>query len=187
MNLSHYSLRQLFQVPVILGGCLGNLSRRDDYAAAKNGDFDAAIRLALEVVQPSIIQQLQGIPADAVLGVLGQESSGPNAIPTAVAAVIAKRLNIALAYGVVNLSASSRTSLDGLGRVFSRPVFFGQVKASCRYILVDDTLTQGGTFAALAKHIFKQGSEVAAMVALTGKEYSRVLVPTDITESTRVL
>ena len=44
-----------------------------------------------------------------------------------------------------------------------------------RYLLIDDTLTQGGTFAALASHIQQNGGVVVGAVALTGKQYSAKL------------
>ena len=51
------------------------------------------------------------------------------------------------------------------------------------YLILDDTLTQGGTFAALAGHIEAGGGRVIGAVALTGKEYSAKLRPSDETLS----
>lgn len=42
---------------------------------------------------------------------------------------------------------------------------------------MDDTLTQGGTFAALASHIRQQDGRVVGAFALTGKQYSAKLKP----------
>ena len=67
--------------------------------------------------------------------------------------------------------------MDGLSRLLNPPVFDGPVQAGVAYVLVDDTLTQGGTFAALASHINDGGGKVAAAVALTGKQYSAKLSP----------
>jgi adenine/guanine phosphoribosyltransferase-like PRPP-binding protein len=41
-------------------------------------------------------------------------------------------------------------------------------------LLVDDTLTQGGTFAALASHIKEGGGNVVGAVGATGKQYSAI-------------
>ena len=43
--------------------------------------------------------------------------------------------------------------MDGPGRLFNSPEFDGPVVNGATYLLVDDTLSQGGTFAALASHI----------------------------------
>jgi adenine/guanine phosphoribosyltransferase-like PRPP-binding protein len=181
MKTPRRALGSLLPSPAILVGAIGSLSKHIDYAAAKHGDFDAAMRLAADTVTDELIDLLRPLQADAVLGVLGQEAFGPNAIPTAAAAHIAKHLNIALAHGVVKLSGAIRTDLDGLERVLSRPTFIGKVTQGARYILLDDTLTQGGTVAALAEHLDKQGADVAAVVALAGKQYSCLLVPTQVT------
>lgn len=65
--------------------------------------------------------------------------------------------------------------MDGLDRIFNRPQFNGQVEAGRNYILVDDTITQGGTFAAMTQNVQDGGGEVAALVALSGKNYSATL------------
>ena len=53
---------------------------------------------------------------------------------------------------------AKRTALDGLGRIFQQPEFDGAVQPGKAYFLVDDTLTQGGTMAALASHIQQNGA-----------------------------
>lgn len=165
----------------IIGDTLGALANHADYAAAKSGDTAAAMRLAADVVTPDLLAKLQDVQADAVLGVMVDEEGGTNAIPTAAAAHMAKGLGLDVGEGVYKSAGAKRTTLLGLDRVFSRPTFEGQVPAGTRYILVDDTLTQGGTIAALAEHLHNQGAEVAAVVALTGKNYSSLLAPTDNT------
>lgn len=165
----------------ILGDTLGALQKHPDYFAAKTGDFDAAMRLAADVVTLDLANKLEGMEADAVLGVITDEESGVNAIPTAAAVHLAKRLDLAVAQGIHKKAGIKRTQMDGLDRVFRHPSFAGEVKKGARYILLDDTLTQGGTFAALAEHIESNGGSVAAVVALTGKNYSSDLNLSDDT------
>lgn len=167
----------------ILGDTLGGLQKHPDYFAAKTGDFDAAMRLAADVVTLDLAQKLDGVEADAVLGVITDEDIGVNAIPSAAAAHLAKRLDLAVAQGIHKKAGIKRTQMDGLDRVFKNPEFTGDVKKGARYILLDDTLTQGGTFAALANHIESNGGSVAAVVALTGKNYSSELNLSDDTLS----
>lgn len=159
----------------ILADTIGTLQQHPDYKSAKHGDFEAAMRLAKARVTSDLVEQLRTAQADAVLGVLGEEAFGPNAIPTVAAAQLAKCLGIGLAYGIVKSTGPTRTSLSGLDRIFSRPRFVGKVIPGARYILLDDTLTQGGTCAALASFIEAQGGKLSAIVALTGKSYSSQL------------
>ena len=56
------------------------------------------------------------------------------------------------------------------------PEFQGIVRTNTDYLLLDDTLTQGGTFAALASNIQQSGGNVIGTFALTGKQYSAKLM-----------
>lgn len=159
----------------VLGDTLGSLQKHPDYYPAKTGDFDAAMRLAADVVTPELTQRLGDVQADVVLGVMGTEASGANAIPTAAAAHLASKLGIPLTRDIVKSNGPKRANMQALDRIFSRPTFHGDVKPGARYMLVDDTLGQGGTMAALADHIRTHGGEVEAVVVLAGKQYSSEL------------
>lgn len=69
--------------------------------------------------------------------------------------------------------------MNGLDRIFNAPEFDGEVEPGRDYLILDDTLTQGGTFAALASHIEAGGGRMVGAVALTGKQYSAKLRPSD--------
>lgn len=66
--------------------------------------------------------------------------------------MLAQRLGLEAATGIVQANRAHRTGMDGLDRIFAPVDFAGTVEA-VPYLLVDDTLTQGGTFTALASHI----------------------------------
>lgn len=70
-----------------------------------------------------------------------------------------------------------RTSSDGLQRLARQPGFTGSVQPGENYVLVDDTLTQGGTFAQLKEFIALGGGKVLAAFALTGKQYLAKIKP----------
>lgn len=145
-----------------------------DQDAAKAGDIDAAARLARQLVTPALLAQVRDqAPRDAVVvGVDSIEATGANALPGAAASLIAAELGLDMDQQIVQSTKPKRTTLGGLDRVFRSPEFDGEVIPGRAYVLVDDTLTQGGTFAALASHIEQNGGRVAAVVALTGKQYS---------------
>jgi hypothetical protein len=163
----------------IIGSTLGSASKHPDYAAAKGGDVAAATRLAVDLVTPEMVAKVAaalGGVRPRVLPVAAEEVSGRNKIPRAVAEVLAARLGLETATGIVQANRARRTGLDGLDRIFAPVDFAGAVEPG-DYLLVDDTLTQGGTFAALASHIREGGGNVVGVVALTGKQYSAKIQP----------
>nr|HPQ95425.1 PLxRFG domain-containing protein [Thiolinea sp.] len=153
---------------------LGDLGGHADYPAAKAGDIEAAVRVATDLVTPDLVEQIKTrFGADAVvLPVLAEESAGRNKIPLAVAARLEALGGIQFETGVGQATKVARTGLGALDRVFAAPEFTGDVQAGTRYLLLDDTLTQGGTMAALAAHVRQNGGVVAGAMALTGKQYS---------------
>ena len=159
----------------IIANPLGSLEEDPDYTAAKAGDVDAGIKVASRFVTPELIDKLRHVPNPIVVGVVSLESTGHNSIPHATAGTITKAIDGTLDLGIVQINTPHRTTLKGLDRVFSRPEFEGLVEAGRNYILVDDTLTQGGTFAALSDHIHSHGSRVSCIIALSGKQYSAKL------------
>ncbi|MDR3018634.1 MAG: phosphoribosyltransferase [Delftia acidovorans] len=163
----------------IIGSTLGSASKHPDYAAAKGGNVAAATRLAVDLVTPEMVAKVAaalGGARPSVLPVAAEEASGRNKIPRAVAEVLAMRLGLDAATGIVQANRARRTGLDGLDRIFAPVDFAGAVEPG-DYLLVDDTLTQGGTFAALASHIREGGGNVVGVVALTGKQYSAKIQP----------
>lgn len=164
----------------IIGSTLGSASSHPDYAAAKGGDIEAAVRLAMDLVTPDLVAKVKAAIGDTkplVVPVAAEEASGRNKIPRAAAEVLAHRLGLKAANGIVQANRARRTGMDGLDRIFAPVDFAGAVEAKS-YLLVDDTLTQGGTFAALASHIREGGGTVAGVIALTGKQYSAKIQPT---------
>ncbi|MGB6097883.1 MAG: PLxRFG domain-containing protein [Comamonas thiooxydans] len=163
----------------IIGSTLGSASSHPDYAAAKGGDIEAAVRLAMDLVTPDLVAKVKAAIGDSkplVVPVAAEEASGRNKIPRAAAEVLAHRLGLKAANGIVQANRARRTGMDGLDRIFAPVDFAGAVEAK-PYLLVDDTVTQGGTFAALASHIREGGGTVAGVIALTGKQYSAKIQP----------
>lgn len=164
---------------VVIGHRLGELNNHPDYEAAKAGDSMAAARIASDLVDDAMVEAVRKAAGNAelIVPVLSVESTGRNKIPQAVAQELADRLGTDTADNIVQADSPKRTNMDGLSRLLNPPVFDGPVTPGTFYVLVDDTVTQGGTFASLASHIRDNGGEVAGVVALTGKQYSAKLEP----------
>ncbi len=76
---------------------------------------------------------------------------------------------------IVQASDPKRTGLLGLGRISGCLKFAGNMETGRNYVLVDETVTHGGTFFALANHIADGGGKVAAVVAESRKQQSTVI------------
>nr|RDS95200.1 PLxRFG domain-containing protein [Cereibacter sphaeroides f. sp. denitrificans] len=164
--------------PAIIAGDLASATTHPDYAAAKAGDVAAAVRVARDLVTDDLVKRVRealGPHQPLVVPVVSEEAAGRNKIPLAAAGVLASRLGLNIAAEIVQANAPRRTALPGLDRIFAAPEFDGPVSAGQDYLVVDDTLTQGGTFASLAGHIEAGGGRVVSTVALTGKQYSAKL------------
>lgn len=160
---------------VILHGRLGDASSHPDYEAAKRGNYDAARRLVSEVLSPNAIKQIKAIIGNRsaiALGVHAEEAVSRNAIPGAMADVLGKLLGLDVDVDIVQAAKVGRTAQDGFGRLANQPSFDGPVRTDKPYLIMDDTLTQGGTLANLKGYIEHRGGEVLAATALTGKQYS---------------
>lgn len=165
---------------------LGAATASEDYKAAKGGDPQAATRIADVLVDDAAIAKIRqtlGNRRPTILPVAAQEASGRNGIPMAAAIKISAALGLRVADEVVQSVRVGRTAMDGLGRIFAQPEFDGRIEPGVEYLIIDDTLTQGATFAALASHIESSGGRVILPVALTGKQYSATLRPTPETLS----
>lgn len=160
---------------VILHGRLADATGHPDYAAAKGGDDAAARRLVSDVLSPDAIRQLKKVIGNReaiALGVHAEEAVSRNAIPQAMADVLGKVLGIEVSVDIVQAAKVGRTAQDGFGRLANQPSFDGEVRTDKPYLIMDDTLTQGGTLANLKGYIENRGGEVLAATALTGKQYS---------------
>src|SRR5260221_9448236 len=76
---------------VIVHATVSKLKAHPDYASAKAGDPSAGIRLALELVKP---EKITFPIVDAIVPVVQPDAGRKNAIPIAVAAVLAQRLGL---------------------------------------------------------------------------------------------
>lgn len=171
------------EMPVGIGRALiarelGAARGLPDFDAAKAGSYEAAAKLAHALIGRDFLDAvatLAGPHQPIIQAVHAIESTGHNAIPGACAKFIAKRVGLDVGISIMQLTSPRRSAMEGLERLFNRPRFDGSVEPGRAYLLVDDTITQGGTFAALERHIRNGGAYVIGALALTGKHYSAQL------------
>ncbi len=172
-----YSRRGWGDFPdAVLGNSNGAAQAHPDYAAAKAGDDAAALKLARDMVAPEYVKAIRdALPAGAkptIVPVMAREASGNNRIPLMVGRVLAAKLGFPLADNIVQSKKVSRGGSDGFHRLANAPTFDGRVVKGREYLILDDTLAQGGTLAELKTHIEDNGGKVVLASALTGKQYS---------------
>ena len=180
-GLSHsdtirYSRKDKINVPkVVIAGNLGSLNNHPDYERAKKGDASAGLNVAKSLVTDKLISDVKdmiGNEKPIVVPVSSIESGGANTIPSMSSVLIAEKIGLQSDSRIKQVSSSKRTEKNGLDRIFTPVDFEGHVEKGKKYLIVDDTITQGGTFAGLENHITENGGEVIGSVALSGKQYS---------------
>lgn len=158
---------------VIRNGELGALTKEPDYQAAKGGDAAAALALAQRLVTPETVERIRSLIGDrrpSLLPVLAAEESGRNKIPLAMACVIAERLGLDVEMGVVQRERVKRTGAGSDHRLAFTPTFDGAIAPGKEYLLLDDTLTMGGTIASLRGYVVNRGGDVLGAAVMTAHE-----------------
>lgn len=149
-----------------------------DFVAAKSGDLQAALRLAVRLISPEATIQLA--LADCVdamlLPVTALETTGFNAIPDAMARLIGAFTGYPVLDGViVQANRVGHTRSTGWHRIVTPAVFEGPVEPGRNYILVDDHVGLGGTLANLRGHVEAGGGRVVAMTTLSESRDARTI------------
>ncbi len=139
-----------------------------DYVAAKAGDVEAAVRAVSDLVTDENIDQARKRFGDGVvyIAVHGEEATGKNALPIALASYYAAKAGGSTETEIVQSNKPHHTGAKPMERLISPVQFDGPVTPGARYVLVDDVATLGGTFASLADHIQRGGGEVIGSVVL---------------------
>lgn len=141
------------------------------YTAAKSGDAEAALELAISLLDADAVSILRDLIAGrfaVLLPVIADETMGFNAIPDAMAQVLGRDLELPVASGViVQTNKVGHTRARAFQRLVTPPAFGGPVKRGQNYVLVDDHVGLGGTLAQLRGHVDGNGGHVIAMTTLT--------------------
>lgn len=149
------------------------------YAAAKAGDVDAAYSLVIDLVSDRALTELRSMVAGTslfLLPVIADETSGFNAIPDALAQYLGRDLHRSVVAGeIVQTNKVGHTRARTFQRIVTPPTFDGYVELGAAYLLVDDHVGLGGTFANLRGFIEAGGGRVLAMTALTESRDGRMI------------
>lgn len=147
------------------------------YVAGKSGGAEAARALADDLLSADEVQRL-GYWLDGrrpiLLGVTADEMMGFNAIPDAMAQVLAACLGLEVSGGaIVQYDKVGHTKADGWHRLVTPARFAGDVVPGREYFLVDDHVGFGGTLANLRGFIEYNGGHVIGMTTLTETRAAR--------------
>ena len=154
-----------------------SVKKHPEYAAAKSGDPAASLALVMAVAEDRLVLRLDSYrdKSPLILPVQGMEGVSLNTIPLALGVIMAKRLGYDLATSVVQTTKAGHTGATGWWRLRSPALFSGDVERGRNYLLVDDFVGMGGTYANLRGYIEAKGGVVLGAHALTGKPRSAIL------------
>jgi hypothetical protein len=149
------------------------------YHAAKSGDFDAAVQLVAECMNPQVVRELKA-DVDRHNPVLccvhAVETFGVNQIPRAMQQRFAELTGWEVDDAIAQTNVVAHTGeKNGFARLSRQALFFGPPSSEGNYVLLDDFIGQGGTFANLRGYIEQGKGTVLAASALTGRRESAML------------
>jgi hypoxanthine-guanine phosphoribosyltransferase len=154
-----------------------SVKKHPAYAAAKSGDAGASLELVQSLANDALIESLHAYRKQSplLLPVHGIEGTSVNTIPLALAVHLSEQLGYDIALDVIQASKAGHTGSSGWWRLVSPALFSGQITPGTAYILLDDFIGMGGTFANLRGYIEAKGGVVVHAQALTGKPHSSKL------------
>ncbi len=157
--------------PVVNHTSSGKARRHPDFMAAKNGDYDAAIRIVNALVKNEKIYDIvRRLPDAHVAYIHKLEGDRINMIPAAYAAKFAS-LGLSVADDIVAVTSVSHTNAPDVSRLCRRLRFDGNVIAGANYILLDDFITSGAELRDLRDYITNKGGNVALITTLGHGSY----------------
>lgn len=144
---------------------------------AKSGDADAAFMLALRLLDEGVVKDVRDLIGHRdvlLLPVVADETTGFNAIPDAMAQVLARLLAVDAVSGeIVQTNKVGHTRAPAFQRIVTPAAFDGPVEEGALYVLVDDHVGLGGTLASLRGHVEAGGGKVIGVTTLTESRDAR--------------
>ena len=159
--------------PVIRNSDLGALKNEPEYLAAKGGDPEAAMALVSKLITEETVQEVQNLIGDKqpyLVPVTAVEAAGKNKIPMGMARALSAELGLPIAPDILQANKVARTGKGIDYRFAFSPNFTGDVTPGKDYLLIDDSLSVGGTLASLKGYIESQGGKVVGAAVMTAHE-----------------
>ena len=157
---------------VIVHSSIHKLKTSFGYFAAKRGNHRAALRIAQALVK----QVKTELPIDFVVPVIQVDQGHYNALPVALAAVLAKQIGAKLWLDICQINKVNHTGADALDRLKNQPIFAGHVPSG-RCLICDDVVTFGASLANLRGILVSGGAEVLAATTIGAAYGSTKLTP----------
>lgn len=180
MAADHFPVRVPWRPPVADVVVHTDVRTRDahpQYLDAKAGNADAALVLAGDLISDAgmaDIARLVDGRASLLLPVIADETMGFNAIPDAMAQVMARELRCEVVAGeIVQTNKVGHTRARAFQRLVTPAMFDGPVAAGADYVLVDDHVGLGGTLANLRGYVQARGGRVIGITTLTESRQAR--------------
>jgi hypothetical protein len=152
----------------------GVADHQDYEAAKKGGDVDAALRVVRDTMDRLYLTRmkisLNSLEANGIqkpILVAPYKEGGNNMLARSAAVYLGRELGLDVDTNIVETGTVSRKTLSKLGRVFSPAQFEGKPEKGRTYIMVDDNMLSGSTFADLRTHLLKNGAGLAFSCALS--------------------
>lgn len=159
--------------PVITHTNRASVEGHPAHASARAGDYRAARQLVRELVKPTTWAGR----VDYVCPAVQFDTKGRwNAIPVALAELIAEESGAKLVATVIREKAAADYPSDSVSRIVQQSGFDGKVPKGS-YLICHDLCMYGSTLANLRGHIMNQGGDVVGATALAATLFSSNLVP----------
>jgi hypothetical protein len=157
---------------VIVHSSIHKLKSAFGYFSAKRGNHQTALRIAHALVK----QPRTELSIDFIVPVIQVDQGHYNAIPVALAAVLAEHLGAKLWLDVCQVNKVNHTGANALDRLRNQPVFGGTVPTG-RCLICDDVVTFGASLANLRGFLVSNGAEVVAATVIGAAYGSTKLAP----------
>lgn len=174
LEYSHNSIETRTQwgdfPPVISNGKLGDLKKEPEYLEAKSGDIQQSAKLVEKLLKQETIDRIRmmvGNESPVIVPILSEEATGKNRIPQATAYALASNLGLEVDNNIYQDNTVKRTGTGIYHRYVAPPEFRGEVERGQSYLIVDDTLSVGGTIATLKGYIENRGGKVVGATVMT--------------------
>lgn len=147
--------------PAVVNHTSSSVARHHpDFLAAKQGDFDAAIRLVDDLVKDEkVIDVATRFPEAHVAYIHRQNETGINMIPAAFAAKFSAA-GMTVEDDIIAITNVSHTDASDVARLSRRMRFEGNVTKGASYIILDDFITSGAELRDMRDYISSKGGNV---------------------------